>query len=189
LYSNKSLYAILEEAIMRTDVATNRKHFIRDEFGTLQFTEIRRYVTDLIIGEKSLLNRYNFEKSIDRDTYNFVKLAQLNKESGRLVPWVVQDSNNVYKWGKLQHLVNVDETFSQAEMIKLGEDILSLKNRETQTMRLSALRIPELTAGTGFTLHVDKLNIRQQMWIDVATHTINAIGGKSNTMDLVVTLA
>jgi hypothetical protein len=175
---------------MRTNVATGRMHFIRDNFGTLEFTEIREHISDIIIGERSLLTKYNYEKSIDNDTYNFVKLAQLKKEEGRLIPWVVEDSKNVRKWGKLQYLINVDETYSKAEMIQLGKNILQLKNRETQTLKLTALRVPDLTAGVGFTLHIKALGIRQQMWIETATHTITKVGsGGMNTMDLAVILA
>jgi hypothetical protein len=184
LYNNKTLYAIIEEAIMRTNVATGQKHFIRDNFGVLEFTEIRQHVTNLIIGENSLLTSYQYEKSIDRDTFNFIKIAQLDNTRGTLTLRSESDAANTSRWGKLQYTVNVDETFTEAEMIRLGRDLLSLKNRETQTMKLAAIRVPELVAGSGFTLDLAKLGIRQQMWVETATHTIT-----DNTMELAVTIA
>lgn len=171
LHDNKSLYSIIEYGIERANIAEGKQYFIRDKFGEIVFTELAQEKTNLIIGDGSLLSSYQYEISIDDDTYNQVKMIRDNKETGKREIWIAFDSNNQKLWGKLQLLQKVDEAQTNESFIRdTAEKLLKLKNRETMTLKLTAIGVPELVAGSGFRFSLDKLSIKQDMWIVSATH-------------------
>lgn len=169
-HEKKSLYNILNYAIMSTNINDGKYHFIKDDGGTLLFTELGEYKTNIVIGDKSLLSSYQYEISIDKDTYNGVKVIRDNEETGMRDVWIEFDSENQRRWGKLQKLVQAGEELNEAQIKELAANWLSLKNRETKTMKISALGVRELVAGSGFLLRIDKLDIKEYMWITSATH-------------------
>ena len=46
---------------------------------------------------KNETKRYTYEKSIDKDVYNQVKLYRDNEKTGKRDVWIVKDSNNIKK--------------------------------------------------------------------------------------------
>lgn len=169
-HDKKSLYQIIENGITNTNINDKKQYFIKDDFGTLLFTEIGEYKTNLIIGDRSLLTDYKYEISIDKDTYNTVKITKDNEETGKRDVWIEYDSSTKKRWGKLQYLFAAGKDDNEAEIKQFAQNVLKAKNRETKTMKLNALGVRELVAGTGFLLQIDKLNIKQYMWITAATH-------------------
>ena len=49
-------------------------------------------VSDVVIGDKSLLTDYTYKTDIDSQTYNSVKLARPNEETGKADTVVAEDS-------------------------------------------------------------------------------------------------
>jgi len=186
LHSNKTYFSIVEYLIQKTNIATGKYYFIYDDFGTLVFSELQQYKTNLIIGDNSLLTGYQYETSIDKDTANTVKIIRDNEETGKRDVWIQFDSSTQKKWGKLQILQTADKNANDAQIKQLADNLLRLKNRPTRTMKISAIGTQitinnsqqiidakSLIAGAGFKLKIDKLNILQDMWIMSATHSYN----------------
>lgn len=176
-HDRKTLYSIIEYGIDRTNIdegekpVADRKHYyIKDKFGVLQFTELGQGLTNLIVGERSLLTSYQYEISIDKNTYNSVVIVRDNETTGKRDVWSAIDSGTQKQWGKLQMVQEADKGANEAQIAKKAEDLLRLRNRETKTMKLTALGVPELVAGRGFRFELEKLGIGQNMWITSATH-------------------
>lgn len=166
-----TLYETIKYGIDRSIINETGKHyFIRDNYGVLEFTELAQYKTNIIIGDKSLLSSYTYNISIDKDVYNTIKVTRDNEKTGRIESWVVFDSNTQAQWGKLQTIEEADSNLNEAQIAELANNYLKLRNKESQTMKLSAIGVPELIAGSGFTLEISKLKIRQDMWITTASH-------------------
>lgn len=170
LHDVKKLFEVVQYGIDRSNVAETKLYFIKDKFGELQFTEIGNELTNLIIGERSLLTSYQYEISIDTDTFNTIKLYRDNESSGKRDVWQVFDSDTQNQWGKLQLSEKAPDEYNEAQISELAKNYLKLKNRETKTMKLTALGVVGLIAGSGFTFKLDKLNISEKMWITSATH-------------------
>ena len=176
-FEGKQLYAMLEHGIQHTNVSydqRNRHHFIRDDFGTLLFTDLTQYMTNLAIGDESLLTSYQYEISIDKDTYNTIKVTRDNESTGKRDVWMTVDSNNIKRWGRLQKVTKADKSWNEAMIQKLAFDLIRLHDSESQTMKLNALGVMDIVAGTMFTLQLKKLNINQMMWVTSATHTFDS---------------
>lgn len=171
-HPNKSFYSIIQYGIDRAiiDADGAAYYFIKDKFGELLFTELNEEKTGIIIGDTSLLTSYQYEISIDKDTYNTVKVTRDNEATGKREIWGKFDSENQRKWGLLQLVIEADKDSNEAQMREKAEKVLDLKNRETKTMKLTALGQKELVAGSGFIFSLDKLGIKKNMWITSATH-------------------
>jgi len=184
-HDKKSLYSMMEYHIMWANTQERKQFFVKDDFGVLTFTELAAHKTNIVIGDGSLLSAYQYEISIDKDTYNVVKLYRENGSTGRVDAWVEMDSANQARWGKLQLLERVNDDMNEAQIKELANRLLTLKNRQTRTMRLSVIAagseigLPKdltladaslLVAGSGFRLRLEKLGIEEDIWIEEAAH-------------------
>lgn len=175
-HNKKSLYGILEESIQNTNIAERKQYFIRDDFGTLVFTELGQNRTNLVITERSMLMNYQYEASIDKETFNIVKIVRDNEDTMKRETWIEFDSGNQVRWGKLQRLEKAEKEQNEAQIRELAANILKARNRESKTLKISVLGSAAenaylLTAGFGFILQIQKLGISQDVWITAATHT------------------
>lgn len=178
LHDGKTLFEIIEYGIDRTNVAEMQKpiadrefFFMKDKFGELQFTTLAQEKTDLIIGDRSLLTSYQYSISIDKDTYNSVVIYRDNEKTAKREIWLEFDSDTQKQWGKLQMIEKAADELNEAQIRELANNYMKLYNRETKTMKLNANGHKQLIAGSGFTLSLDSLGIKQDMWILSATHS------------------
>lgn len=183
LHDNKTLYNIIKRGMDLASINDNAKYFIADNFGELVWSELSYEKTNVQIGAGSLLTDYKYEKSIDSDTYNQVKFYRDNEETGKRDVWIVKDSNNIKKWGLLQHLKQADDSINEAQVREQAEKTLKVKNRETETLKLEANGVLELVAGKGIKFVLEREGIDKWMWIISATHKFTKY---SHTMELEV---
>ena len=73
-------------------------------------------ISPVVIGERSLLTEYEYKTDIDEQTYNSVKLARPNEDTGRWEVVIAEDSANIGQWGLLQLYQTVDEDVNDAQM-------------------------------------------------------------------------
>ena len=183
LHDKKSLYDIINRGRQLANIYEKKQYYITDEFGVLTWSELSLEKTNIIIGEESLLTDYQYEKSIDKDVYNQIKIYRDNKDTGKRDVWIAKDTNNIKKWGKLQLLEKADENDTEASIQERIRNYLKLKNREAQTLKIDVLGVKELQAGKGFKFKLSRENLNLDMWIINSTHTFNK---DSHTMELEV---
>lgn len=151
---NKALGDIIQRAIDFTLQGTMRQFIIRDEFGYLCCRDVGKLVTNVVIGNVSLLKDYDYKEDIDSDTYDSVKLYKDNEDTGRRETWIALDSNNVKKWGKLQLFENIDENVTDAQARVRAEQLLRLHNRSKKTLKLKCKGLIDLEPGNGVYLQI-----------------------------------
>lgn len=151
---NKALGDIIQRAIDFTLQGTGKQYIIRDEFGYLCCRDVSKLVTNLVVGDVSLLKDYSYKESIDSDTYNSVKLYKDNEDTGKRETYIVMDSNNIKRWGKLQKYESVDENMTDAQIREKAEQYLSLYNKVQKTLTLQCEGIIDLEPGNGIYLDI-----------------------------------
>ena len=176
VHDNKTLFEIIQHAIDETLINTGNWYMIRDNFGKLQFISINSMKTDLFIGDESLLIDFDYESSIDDDTYNQVKLIKENKETKKREIYIVKDSNTIKQWGLLQYFEKMDENANSAQIKARAEMILKLKNRVTKKLKLNCLGDLRVAAGSGVVLGISDLQkegvaINQYFMVTTCSHT------------------
>lgn len=192
-YEGQTLFNILKHQMQQANVASKgtKYYIIRDNFGTLEFTELGKLKTNLVIGEKSLLSSFQYEISIDKNTYNNIKIIKsYNSEDTKgtksdnkiIVPYVASDNSTQKKWGFLQKVISVDDNMNNEQIIEYANGWKANLNKETKSFKLSALGVDGINAGVGFRVNIPDLNTYKRdsegkktdeyldMWAIGATH-------------------
>ena len=164
----------IQNALNQTLLNTGRIFFLYDNGNGLSLREPVNMRTNIMIGDESYLGDYNYTTDIDKQTYNYVKLARPNESTGRADVVIAEDSETMYRWGKLQLYKQVDESLNAAQMMDQAKQTLSFYNRRRRTLTASSLGVPGLRAGQMVYMKVDNLgdiNLNQWMLIEKMTHT------------------
>lgn len=170
LHDKKSLYKIIKWGLDQHLINTTQYCFIRDNFGTIELTDVEAELTDLTVSDKELALSYKYEIDITPNTYNYVKVVRNNYETGLRDVWITKDSYTMSKWGHLQKLVVANETDTEEQITLLSEQILKLHNKEQRTLSVVALGNTKIKAGSGIIVTLERLNIKQNMWINKVVH-------------------
>ncbi|MBP1906800.1 hypothetical protein J2Z32_003464 [Paenibacillus turicensis] len=167
---NQKLMDIICKALDLTVINTGVIYTMYDDFGNLIIKNSEDMKLDLVIGDDSLMTGFSFEKSIDSDTFNRIKLVRDNKETKKRDVYIAQDSANISKWGRLQYFQKVDENMNPAQIKQLLDTLAKVKNRETKTLKIDALGNPMVRAGCFVTVTIEELAINQFYLVDECSH-------------------
>lgn len=105
---NKTLFDMIQNALDLTLQNTKEMYVLYDDFGKISLAGIERLKLGIVIDEETGEN-YDYETSIDSDTYNKIKLAYDNKKTGKREIYIAQDSSKINEWGVLQYFEKIDE--------------------------------------------------------------------------------
>lgn len=155
VHDNKTLFEIIQYGLGQALISEGQWYIVRDNFGILEFVSVNSLKTNIYLGKESLLRDYSLETSIDKDTYNQVKLVKDNTQTQKRDVYVVKDSNTIKTWGTLQYFEAMDENANEAQIKEKAEKMLKLKNRETKTLKLNCLGDLNIRAGSGILLNLN----------------------------------
>ncbi len=166
---DKKLIDIIDQALQMTFEQTGVRYTLWDEDGKLTLTERGSLDSHLLVGPDSLLTGYLQAESIDRDTYNRIKLAQKDRKKGLRTVVVDADGESAADWGTLQYYDRVDEKLTHAQVLAQARQILNEKNRSTHSLHISAVGHPALRAGVNLAAQLD--GVPAAYVIERAVHT------------------
>lgn len=174
---------IIEEAVQQTLLNTGKVYVFFDDGNGLSLKEAGNMISQVMIGDKSLLTDYTYKTDIDEQTYNSVKLARPNEETGRADVFVAQDSANIGQWGLLQLYQTVDGDVNDAQVKAQAEATLEYYNKRQRTLSVSSLGVVGLRAGQMILMRVQGLgdiSLDQFVLLEKVTHTFE---NDTHTMD------
>lgn len=182
----KKAFDVATKFLDSTLISTNRNFVLYDDFGHIALKNIENMkipADDFYIGEESLLFDFQYKRSIDDETYNRIKLAHDNKDTGKREVYIAQDSANIAKWGRLQYFRKVDENMKPAQIKDLLNRLIQLRNRETKELTLDCIGHWRVRAGSFVMIYIEKLGIKEYFLVDECTHKWS---GGIHTMSLKV---
>jgi hypothetical protein len=177
----KKLLDIICKSLDLTLINSNRNFVLYDDFGSLRIRNIEDMLVDFYIGDGSLMYDFNTKTSIDQDTYNKVKLYKDNKDTGKREVYIAQDDANKERWGTLQLYQSVDENMNAAQINQLLNTLITLKNRESKTLKINAIGDVRIRAGSYVRILIEKYGINQPFLVDECQHSFD---GADHTMAL-----
>jgi hypothetical protein len=133
---NESCLDIIFDALSTTIVQTGKIFLFYDDFGKLTLKEAKKLKWNKLTGTGSGLSNYSYKRDIDSDTYNRVKLARPNKDTGKADTYVYEDTEKIKQWGLLQYYDTVDENLNKAQIDEMCKTYLKYYNRIWQTLKL-----------------------------------------------------
>lgn len=172
--TEQSCLDILEGAIQQTLLNTGDIYVLYDDGSGVALQRPEDMISNVMIGEKSLLTDYAYKTDIDEQTYNSVKLSRPNEATGRADVFIQQDSSNIERWGLLQLYQTVDGDMNDAQIQAQAAASLQYYNRRMRTLKVSSLGVPGLRAGQMVLMKVPGLgdiNLDQYVLLEKVTHT------------------
>ena len=145
---NTECLDIIEYGLGLTQNNTGKTFVFYDNFGKLYLTEAKNLMSDILIGNGSIITDYTYKSDIDSDTYNQVKFVRSNKKNGQEDTYIFSDSNTINKWGLLRKYVNVDENLNEAQINQQGNTMMAYYDRVLKTISIDGVGgSPGLKAG------------------------------------------
>ncbi len=167
---NKTLLDMIETAL-DLELTNSKKMFVLyDDAGKLTLRNIANMRVPILIDEQTGEN-FDYTSSIDEQTYDQVKLAYDNKETGKREIYIAKDGSHINQWGLLQYF----------DTLKEGENgpakaaaLLSLYNSKTRKLKITnAFGDVRVRAGSlvAILLELGDMTVRSYMLVERAVHT------------------
>lgn len=171
---DQSCLDIIESAVQQTLLNTGNIYVFYDDGNGLALQQPSSMISNVLIGEGSLLTDYEYKTDIDSQTYNSVKLARPNEETGMADVVESQNSDTIGQWGLLRLYQTVDGDVNLAQMEAQANATLQYYNRRLRTLSVETLGVPGLRAGMMVLMKVPGLgdiNLDQYVLLEKVSHT------------------
>lgn len=171
---DQSCLDIIQSAVQQTLFNTGNIYVFYDDGNGLALQQPADMMSDTLIGENSLLLDYTYKTDIDSQTYNSVKLARPNEETGMADVVEAQNSETINQWGLLRLYQTVDGDVNTAQMEAQAAATLQYYNRRLRTLSVESLGVPGLRAGMMVLMKVPGLgdiNLDQYVLLEKVSHT------------------
>lgn len=165
---------IIGSAVQQTLLNTGDIYVFYDDGNGVALRRPEDMISNVVIGEKSLLLDYTYKTDIDEQTYNSIKLARPNEDTGMADVFVAQDSSTIAQWGLLQLYQTIDGDVNDAQAKAQASASLQYYNRRMRTLSVESLGVPGLRAGQMVLMKVPYLgdiNLDQYVLLEKVTHT------------------
>ena len=184
---NESCLDIIFDALSTVIYQTGKIFCFYDEAGTLVLREVKDLIQTGVIGDESMMTDYEYQRDIDSETYNRIKLVRPNQETGRTDVYIHEDTDSIKKWGLLQYYDKVDKNQNEAQIDQLCEAYLKYYNRVLQTLTIEAMGITGIRAGMIIPVlirDIQELSFNRVLLVEKVTHSYE--GSDYHTMSLEV---
>lgn len=181
---DKTWLDIFYDAETDTLLGSGKKYSIRDEFGSIALRNLEDLKLNLILGDESLCYDFDYEKSIDDNTYNQIKIVKNNEKSGKRDVYVTKDSGSIYKFGLLQYFEVLDKNTNEAQAKSKADSLLKFYNREQETLSMKCLGDTSVRSGNSFYANISDIKLNKRLIVKSVAHDYLPL----HTMDLEVML-
>ena len=171
---DQSCLDIIESAVQQTLFNTGNIYVFYDDGNGVALQQPKDMISNVVIGDQSLVTDYTYQTDIDSQTYNSVKLARPNEETGRADVVIAEDSENIARWGLLQLYQTVDGDVNTAQMQAQARSTLQYYNRRLRTLKVESLGVPGLRAGMMVLMNIKGLgdiDLDQYVLLEKVSHT------------------
>lgn len=174
IFDDKSLLDIITDLLKATLRNTGQLFILKNIEGLVTLRNIKSNLTDFVVDPESNIFGYNFDTSIDDDTYNQIKLVRDNKDSGKREVYIAKDSSTIKNWGLLQYYEKVDDSLNYAQIKDKADALLSLKNRVVKTFtNVKVLGDRRLRAGNMIFINLPEQDIKGFLLCTKADHSFS----------------
>ncbi len=170
-FNDKTYLDMIYQSIQDNLLLNGYYYTLRDNFGVLELVDTLDLRLPLLIGDESLALDFDYSRSIDDNTYNFIKVAQDDKDKGVRDVYVASDSVGIAKWGKLMLYEKAEGKLNQSQLVDLANRLLALKNKETETLSLECMGDVRVKGGSGIEVQISAADLHMWAVVESVTHS------------------
>lgn len=167
---NQTLFDIIQNALDLTLTNMKYMYVMYDDFGKITLKGLDNMRLNLLIDEETGEN-FDYESSIDENTYNKVKLVYDNEDTGQRDVYIAQDSSKMNEWGILQYYDTLQESENGQSK---ADGLLELYNKKTRKLTIkNALGDCRVRAGSMVVVIMDlgDVKLKNLMLVETCKHT------------------
>ena len=167
---NQTLFDIIGNAQDLTMMNKGKMYVLFDDFGKLSLKSISKMKVNIVIDEETGQS-YDYESSIDSETYNKIKLYRDNKETGKREIYIAKSTKNMNAWGTLQYYEKLED--GENGKIKANA-LLNLYNAKKKKLSIkNAVGDYRVRAGSMVvvSMKIDNTKILRYMLVEKCKHT------------------
>ena len=159
------------QAVSDTLIATKDMYCLRDEYGLVCLWNMKNLQMPLVLGDDSLCTGYGWEKSIDEEFYNRIKVVWKDEASGQMNLGSAFDQKSVDRYGILQYLESSPSGIDNAAKAQeRANNLLKLYNHEKETLKLECLGDLRVRAGNSIFGSIQDLGLERRLIVKKVTH-------------------
>lgn len=164
---NTSLFEMIQNALDLTLTNTGEMYVLYDEFGRMTLKGLpSMYVGSpgaYLMIDEGTGESFDYSSSIDDSTYNRIKLAYDNGDTGHREVYIAQDSSSINRWGLLQYFDTLQEGENGAAK---ADALLKLYNKKTRSLKITnAFGDNRVRAGSMVVVCLDLGDMRLRNWM------------------------
>ena len=166
-----SFLDLIQLAIESTTAETGEHFIFYDRFGKLTLCPLKHMRRNVVI-DSSVAEDFDYESSIDKDTYNIIRVSSESGKDGATVYVTARDNDNINKWGMLQKTLEADNGWAGKT---LAYRALDLFNSKTKTLKLTnCMGAVEVIGGAVIIVNLDlgDMVVSKNMIVDAVTHRV-----------------
>lgn len=180
IQDNKTLFDMIYSALDLTLDNTKKMYVLYDDFGKLTLKNIESMKTDILMTNETAED-YDYQTSIDGETYNKIKLIYENEKTGKRDVFIAQSGANINAWGVLQYFDTIE---GKENGKSKANALLGLYNAPVRTLSLKGC-LGDVKARAGASIVVDlqlsSKKLQNYLVIEKAKHTFS---NNEHSMDL-----
>lgn len=168
-----ALLDILQNASDLTVLNTGVLYVLYDDFGKLTLKPLKDMILDVVVDEDTAKG-YDYASSIDKDTYNKIKLAVDNSQTGERETYVLNEPVNQGKWGQLQYYEKIDGSPTATVLAQRAKVLLNYYNKKHRTLTVKGV-FGDIRVRGGSLVVVNMglgdISVKNYMCVEKVTHT------------------
>lgn len=172
VYDNKTLLDMMQDALDMTLTNTKKLYVLFDDYGKLSLKQVAGMKVGLMI-DADTAETFEFDSSIDEETYNKIKLEYEDSDSHERTFWTAESAATQKKWGTLQYFESISKDDKDTAQSK-ANSLLALYNSPTKHLSINNV-IGDLRVRAGSMVLVNLMigteKVNHWMIVDSCTHT------------------